>query len=40
MALTHNYYALKAQTLDNILQQTAAPKLPEKPSYDKFRKDT
>ena len=35
-----NYYALKVQSSDNIVPQTAALKVPPIPSNDKFRKDT
>ena len=31
---------LKCNHLDNILPQTAAPKVPASPSYGQFRKDT
>ena len=37
MALSSNFYAFKVQTLENILAQTAALKVPEWPSYDNFR---
>ena len=40
MALSSNLYAFKMQTLDNILAQTAARKVPERPSYNNFRKVT
>ena len=40
MALSSNLYAFKVQTLENILAQTAAPKVPEWPSYVNFRKVT
>ena len=40
MALSSNLYAFKVQTLENILAQTAAPKVPEWPSYANFRKLT
>ena len=36
MALSSNLFAFKVQTLDNILAQTAAPKVPEWPSYGNF----
>ena len=36
MALSSNLYAFKVQTLDNILAQTAAPKVPEWPTYGNF----
>ena len=36
MALSSNLYAFKVQTLENILAQTAAPKVPEWPSYGNF----
>ena len=35
-----NWYALKVQSSDNIVPQTAAPKVPASPSYGKFGKDT
>ena len=35
-----NYYALKVQSSDNIVPQTAALKLPAIPSNGQFRKDT
>ena len=35
-----NWYALKEQSSENILTQTAGPKVPEKPSSGKFSKDT
>ena len=38
MALSSSLYAFKVQKLENILAQTAAPKVPEWPSYGKFRK--
>ena len=37
MALSYNLDAFKVQTLENILAQTAAPKVPEWPSYGNFR---
>ena len=37
MALSSNLYAFKVQTLQNILAQTVAPKVPEWPSYGNFR---
>ena len=40
MALSSNLYALKLQKLEKILTQTAAPKVPEWPSNDNFRKVT
>ena len=40
MALSFNYYALKLQRQDKILAKTAAPKVPEQPSYGNFRKVT
>ena len=40
MALSSNLYAFKVQTLENILAQTAAPKVPEWPSYGNFGKVT
>ena len=36
MALSSNLYTFKVQTLENILVQTAAPKVPEWPSYGNF----
>ena len=36
MVLSFNLYALKLQRLENILAQTAAPKVPEWPSYGNF----
>ena len=36
MTLSSSLYAFKVQTLENILAQTAAPKVPEWPSYGKF----
>ena len=33
MALSSNLYAFKVQTLENILAQSAVPKVPEWPSY-------
>ena len=36
MALSFNLYAFKVQTLENIFAQTAAPKVPDWPSYGKF----
>ena len=36
MALSSNLHAFKVQTLENILAQTAAPKVPEWPSYGNF----
>ena len=38
MALSSNLHALKVQRLDKILNQTAAPKVPEWPTYGIFRK--
>ena len=38
--LALSQYALKVQTSETILRQTAAPKVPAKPSFDKFGKDT
>ena len=35
-----NWYALKGQSSDNIVPQTAALKVPEIPSNGQFRKDT
>ena len=40
MALFFYQYALKLQRLENILPQTAAPKVPEWPSYGNFGKVT
>ena len=40
MALSSEQYALKVQRLEMILVQTAAPKVPEWPSYYNFRKVT
>ena len=40
MVLSSNLYSLKLQRLEKILAQTAAPKLPEWPSYGNFRKVT
>ena len=37
---SRNSFALEVQTWDNILLQTAALKVPIKPSYGKFGKDT
>ena len=37
MALSSNLYKFKLQTLENILAQTAAPKVPEWPSCGNFR---
>ena len=37
MALSSNKYALKGQRLENILVQTAAPKVPKWPGYGNFR---
>ena len=36
MALFFNLYAVNVQTLENILAQTAAPKVPEWPGYGNF----
>ena len=36
MALSSNLYAFKVQALENILVYTAAPKVPEWPSYGNF----
>ena len=36
MALSSNFEAFKAQTLENILAQTAAPNVLEWPSYGNF----
>ena len=40
MALSSNFDAFKVQTLENILAQTAAPNVPEWPSYGNFRQVT
>ena len=40
MSLFLIYYELKLQRLEKILAQTAAPKVPEWPSYGNFRKVT
>ena len=40
MALSSNFFAFKAQTLENIFAQTAAQKVPEWPSYGNFREVT
>ena len=40
MALTSNLYALMAPRLEKSLAKTAAPKLPEYPSYGDFGKVT
>ena len=40
MALSSNKYALLAPRLEKILVQNAAPKVPERQSYGKFRKVT
>ena len=40
MALSSNKYALIAPRLEKILAQNAAPKVPERQSYGKFRKVT
>ena len=40
MALSPNYYALKAQRLEKILAQKASPKVPEWQSYSNFCKVT
>ena len=40
MASSSKKYALEVQILDKILLQTAAPKVPVKPSYSKFGEDT
>ena len=37
MALSSKLHAFKVQRLENILVQTAAPKVPEWPSYGNFR---
>ena len=36
MALSSNLHAFKVQTVENILAQTAAPKVPGWPSYGNF----
>ena len=36
MELSSNLNAFEVQTLENILAQTAAPKVPEWPSYGNF----
>ena len=38
IALSFSYYALKVETLDRILGQKTAPKIPEWPSYANFCK--
>ena len=40
MALSCNSYAIQVKGLKKILAQKAAPKVPEWPSYDNFRKVT
>ena len=40
MALSSNLYAFKVQTLENILAQTPAQKVPQWPSYGNFCKLT
>ena len=40
MPLSSNFFAFKVQTLENIFAQTAAPKVPEWPSYGNSRKVT
>ena len=40
MALSSYLHALKAQRLEKILAKTAAPKVPEQPSYGNFGKVT
>ena len=40
MVLFFNYYALKGQSVEKILAQTAALKVPEGPSYGNSRKVT
>ena len=40
MVLSSNYYTLKGQSLEKILAQTAALKVPEWPSYGNFRQVT
>ena len=37
MAFSSNFNAYKVQTLENILAQTADPKVPEWPRYGNFR---
>ena len=34
------FFPVKAQSSGNFSAQTAAPKVPANPSYDKFRKET
>ena len=38
MAISSNLYAFKVETLEKCLAETAAPKVPEWPSYGNFRK--
>ena len=38
MTLSSKLYVLKLQKLENIFAETAAPKVPESPSYCNFRK--
>ena len=40
MVLSSNYYTFKVQRLDKVSAQTPAPKVPEWPSYNNFRKVT
>ena len=40
MVLSSNLYTFKVQRLEMILAQTAAPKVPDWPSYGNFRKVT
>ena len=40
MALSSNLQALIAQRLERILPKTAAPKVPEQPSYGNFGRVT
>ena len=40
MALPFNLYAAIVQKLEKILAQSAAPKVPERPSYGNFGKVT
>ena len=40
MVLSFNLYPLELKRLENILAQTAAPKVPEWQSYGNFRKVT
>ena len=40
MPLNGHLHALIVHSSDNFSAQTASPKAPAKPGYDKFRKDT